>query len=146
MIIAHLIYALLVGLAIAWIFGLALSTRGPWNSFFWFFFVIFLFTWGGGVWLTPFGPTGWGVSWMPFLLTGFFITLLLSAATPRTVEDSAPSSSEVTDTTNSEEQSVDEQRVETGLDVFFWLLIVFLMVVIFCHYILHPGDSMFWSH
>lgn len=46
MFITHLIYALFIGLAIAWIFGLALGTRGPWNSFFWFFFVIFLFSWG----------------------------------------------------------------------------------------------------
>ncbi len=43
MFLIHLLYALFIGLGIAWLFGLALGTRGPWNSFIWFFFVIFLF-------------------------------------------------------------------------------------------------------
>jgi hypothetical protein len=138
MFITHLIYALFIGLAIAWLFGLALGTRGPWNSFFWFFFVIFLFSWGGGVWLTPFGPTGWGVSWLPFLVMGVFITLLLSAATPQSSRRRMGSKGQAVDAAYLTEQVAEKKGSETALDVFFWILIVGLGVVIVCHYIWHP--------
>lgn len=146
MFIIDLMYALFTGLGIASLFGFALGTRGPWNSFFWFFFVIFLFSWGGGVWLTPFGPTGWGVSWLPFLFTGFLITLLLLAATPRSARDRRAAKGKAIDATNLKEQAVEEKGAESGLNVFLWLLIVFLAVVIFCNYIWHPYHSIFWSH
>jgi hypothetical protein len=146
MIFTHLIYALFIGLGIAGLFGLALGTRGPWNSFFWFFFVIFLVSWGGGVWLTPFGPTGWGVSWMPFLVTGFFITLLLLAATPRSTRDRGATRGSASDATDLKELAAVEREAETGLNVLFWLLIVFLAVVIVCNYIWHPEHSLSWSH
>lgn len=138
MFITHLIYALFIGLGIAWLFGFALGTRGPWNSFFWFFFVIFLFSWGGGVWLTPFGPTGWGVSWLPFLVMGVFITLLLSAATPQSSRRRMGSKGQATDAAYLKEQVAEKKGSETALDVFFWILIVCLAGVIFCHYIWHP--------
>ncbi|MEO6993622.1 MAG: hypothetical protein ABI273_08330 [Lacunisphaera sp.] len=146
MIITHLIYALLIGLGIAWFFGLVLGTRGPWNSFFWFFFVIFLFSWGGGVWLTPFGPTGWGVSWMPFLFMGFFITVLLLAATPSSARDGRAAKGKATDSKNLKEQAAEETRAETGLGVFFWILTVSMAAAIFCHYIWHPDHSIAWGH
>jgi hypothetical protein len=146
LIITHLIYAFFIGLGIAWLFGLILGARGPWNSFFWFFFVIFLFSWGGGVWLTPFGPTGWGVAWLPFLFTGFFITLLLLAATPRSARTRRTANGTATDATNLTETAAAEKEAETGLGVFFWLLVVALPVIIFCHYIWHPDHSISWGH
>ena len=141
MFITHLIYALFIGLGIAWLFGLALGTRGPWNSFFWFFFVIFLFSWGGGVWLTPFGPTGWGVAWMPFLVMGVFITLLLSAATPRSARARRTADGKTPEATNLKETAAEKKGAETAFDVFFWILIVGLGAVIFCNYVWHPQHS-----
>lgn len=141
MLIAELIYALFIGLGIAWIFGLALGTRGPWNSFFWFFCVIFLFSWGGGVWLTPFGPTGWGVAWMPFLVMGFFITLLLSVATPRSARSLRATNDKATDAAYLKEQAAGTKGTESALDAFFWILIVGLAAVIICHYLWHPHHS-----
>jgi hypothetical protein len=123
-----------------------LGTRGPWNSFFWFFFVIFLFSWGGGLWITPFGPTGWGVAWMPFLFMGFFVTLLLLAATPRSARERSAAKGKAIETTNLKERTAEERLVETGVNVFLWLLIVFLVVVIVCNYIWHPDHSLYWSH
>ena len=138
MFITHLIYALFIGLGIAWLFGVGLGTRGPWNSFFWFFVLIFLFSWGGGVWLTPFGPTGWGVSWLPFLFAGVFITLVLLAATPRSARGRRAANAKAADATVLKEQAAEKKGSETALDAFFWILIVFLGVVIVCHYIWHP--------
>ncbi len=138
MFLIHLLYALFIGLGIAWLFGLALGTRGPWNSFIWFFLVIFLFSWGGGVWLTPFGPTGWGVSWLPFLFVGFFVTLLLLAATPRSARGRRALNARDATAANLKERVADEKETESAVDVFFWVLIVFLAAVIFCSYMWHP--------
>jgi hypothetical protein len=138
MLIAHFIYALFIGLGIAWLFGRALGTRGPWNSFFWFFFVIFLFSWGGGIWITPFGPTGWGVSWLPFLFMGFFITLLLSAATPRSARNRRGANRKAVEAKNLKEQVAENKESEAALGAFFWILIVCVSMVIFSHYLWHP--------
>jgi hypothetical protein len=138
MFITHLIYALFIGLGIAWLISFALNTRGPWNNFFWFFFVIFLFSWGGGVWLTPFGPTDWGVAWMPFLIMGFFITLLLSAATPRSARGRRRSKGKAADIAYAKEQAIELKETETAIDVFFWILIVALGTIIFSHYFWYP--------
>ncbi len=138
MFLIHLLYALFIGLGIAWLFGLALGTRGPWNSFIWFFLVIFLFSWGGGVWLTPFGPTGWGVSWLPFLFVGFFVTMLLLAATPRSARGRRALNARDAGATHLKESVAIGKETEGAIDGYFWMLIVFLVAVIFCSYVWHP--------
>lgn len=45
------------------------------------FCALFFTTWAGGLWVAPFGPTLLGRSWLPFLLVGGFVALLLAAAT-----------------------------------------------------------------
>lgn len=49
-----------------------------------FFLILFLASWAGGLWVTPFGPPLWGAYWVPILLVGFFVALLLAAATEPT--------------------------------------------------------------
>jgi hypothetical protein len=137
MFIVELMYALIIGLAIAWIFGFALNTRGPWNSFLWFFVIIFMFSWGGGVWITPFGPTGWGVAWLPFLFVGIFISLLLSAATPRSARRRIGPKGQATPVGTLKEQTAGERDVEYALDYLFWLLVFGLAVFICWHYAGH---------
>ena len=131
-------YALFIGLGIAWLFSLALDTRGPWDSFWWFFVVIFLFSWGGGLWITPFGPTGWGVSWMPFLMVGFFVTVLLLAATPQSSRRRMGSKNKAADAKMLKERAADEKEVENAIDLTYWFLVVGLVAIIFCNYIWHP--------
>lgn len=83
---------------------------------FWFFLLlVFLVTWAGGAWLTPFGPTSWGVSWLGFVLVAVAITLLLGALVPprRPIE-------------LSEGQS--DSEVAAGISIFFWVLLVLLLV------------------
>ena len=47
MFIADLFVALSFGLFIVWVISLAFGTRGPWDSFLWFFVVVSLFAWAG---------------------------------------------------------------------------------------------------
>jgi len=51
----------------------------------WIFFIVtFLGAWAGGVWIPPFGPTIHNIHWLPSLLAGLVIGLLLLAASVRT--------------------------------------------------------------
>jgi hypothetical protein len=119
-----LVYALIIGTTIAWIWSSAFDTHGPWNSFFWFFLVIFLFSWGGGAWSAPFGPTGWGVAWLPFLCMGVFMALLLTAATPRASRRRTRYAPEGATAAEMRKRAVDERKIEASFDIFFWMLIL----------------------
>jgi len=121
----HLIFAIVVALLISVIFGLGFRRTGVWPGIFIFFLIIFLFSWAGGVWLAPFGPTLAEVYWLPFLFVGILIALFLAAAVPP--ERSRRRSIEVP------EQEVAEG--ETMLGVFFWFLIVLLIIAIAVFYI-----------
>jgi len=125
-----LLYALVIGLSIAWVWSFAFDTHGPWDSFFWFFFIIFLFCWGGGIWITPFGPTGWGVSWLPIVCLGIFMALLLTAVTPRSSRSRTRSRDLPAVIPTAGKKSLAKMEVIATVDFFFWALIIVLGCVI----------------
>jgi hypothetical protein len=137
MFLIELAFALAIGISVAWGWSLAFNTRGPWNSFLLFFMVIFLFSWGGGSWISPYGPTSLGVSWMPFLFMGLFMALLLTAVTPRPRRTQAPVRGQAASAAALKEEAKEEE-LETTFDIFFWALIVILAAVIFSNYYWHP--------
>lgn len=48
-----------------------------------FFLVLFPLMLAGNAWIIPYGPVFMGVTWVPILLLGLFLALLLMAVTPR---------------------------------------------------------------
>jgi hypothetical protein len=48
------------------------------NYFVRIFLIIFLITWAGGVWIRPFGPSFYGIYWLPFTLSGVIASLLIA--------------------------------------------------------------------
>jgi len=130
----HLLYALFVGVSVACLWSFILNSHGPWKNVYWFFLVVFLFSWGGGLWITPFGPTGYGVSWLPFVMMGLVAALLLSAATPRLERRKTPSRlvhhAAPVDTGSGHI----ETSVEFMVDLVFWCLVVVLLTSIFARY------------
>jgi hypothetical protein len=120
----HLIFALVVALVIFAIFGLALRRTGAWPAAC-FIFILFLFSWAGGIWLAPFGPVLSGVYWFPFLVVAIFVAVMLAAAVPPERPRPAVST------------SPEREAVETGtaLGVFFWFLVGLLIIAIAVYYI-----------
>lgn len=46
------------------------------------FFLIFLATWAGGLWIEPAGPAMWGVSLAVFVIVGSLVALIVAATLP----------------------------------------------------------------
>jgi hypothetical protein len=126
MFIADLIVALAFGFFIVWVVSLAFGTRGPWGNLLWFFLIVSLFAWAGGVWLVPFGPTWGGIGWLPIILMAIFVSLLLTAASPRTRRWRRRAEAQANANANTEARVV--------VDAIFWVLLIFLLFFGFGHY------------
>jgi hypothetical protein len=128
MFIADMIAALAVGLVIVFIISLAFGTKGPWGSLLWFFVMVALFAWVGGVWFRPYGPVWFGVGWLPIVFVGFMVAMLLTAASPRNPRKRLAT----------KEETVTEEERSTAVDAFFWILIVLLVIGATSHYYWYP--------
>ncbi|HXL72386.1 MAG TPA: hypothetical protein VN963_02065 [bacterium] len=128
MFIADFLAALAIALFVVWIFSFAFGAKGPWNSFLWFFLVVALFAWAGGIWLVPFGPRWYGIGWLPIFLMALLAAFLVSASSPRSSRQSAK---------NKKQTAADDER-RSALDLVFWLLIIFLVIFGTSHYLWNP--------
>ena len=129
MILYYVSFAVIVGLLLAFVFSLLLF-RKSWAESFWVFFIfIFLAAWVAGLWVTPFGPVAYDVSWATFFLGGLLFALVLSAFIPPAYYERRRPPKE------------DIEGTRTGiyfaelLSVYFWLLVIFLVVAIVLAYI-----------
>jgi hypothetical protein len=111
-------------LVIVWVVSLAFGTRGPWDSFLLFFLVVGIFAWAGGVWIVPFGPTWGGIGWLPIILMGVFVALLLTAASPRTPRKRL----------EPEEKDLAASETRAVVDAIFWVLVICLLLFGLSHY------------
>ncbi|MFW6137133.1 MAG: hypothetical protein ACOC5U_03545 [Candidatus Aminicenantaceae bacterium] len=120
--------AVFVALAVILIFAYGFRRRGLWPGFFLFFLIVFLFTWAGGVWITPFGPEYAGVHLFPFLLAALIIAFLIAAAIPPAY--TRPRTSESADL-----REARVREVSRFLGIFFWLLAAILLTAIVLQYV-----------
>jgi len=77
--------------------------------------ILTLLVWAGGTWSQPYGPMLWGKYWLPFLVIGLVLALLLAATAP-------PRSSRPPHETTSPEIETDGAGIAALLGLFFWLL------------------------
>ena len=119
-----LLTAFVIAFALTLALALLFDRRGPgpMGGIFFFFGLVFLATWAGGVWVVPGGPFLWGVSWLGFLLVGLITALVLAAALP-------PRRRRL------REEEVEGAPVEATLGGFFYLAMAALLVVILAFYI-----------
>ncbi len=72
----ELVLSLLVALCLSALLGLLFPRPTPRSGRFWFFLLIFLAAWAGGLWMRPLGPELLGVHWLPFVLVGVLAALV----------------------------------------------------------------------
>ena len=134
MIIPEFTFSFIIALVFSVIFAWIIRRQGPRGGFFWFFLIILLATWAGGIWIGPIGPVLWGVYWLPFLFIGFIFSLILSLSTkdrkPRTREETLKEIEDVR-----KEEALQELTYVT-LNLFFWFLLASLVVAIVARYVM----------
>jgi len=135
MFFAHLLIAILVALLGPIVLLPIISGRPKRNgdsvatSVLFFFLILFFATWAGGVWIRPFGPSMWGAYWLPFVLVGVFVAMLLAAATEPARRDRARQHIEAPT-----ETPVGTAVAMTAFGMFFWSLIIGLLVAVIARY------------
>lgn len=128
MFFADFLFALCIALLLSAIFTLVFGRRGPWESVLVFFLLVFLASWAGGVWLSPFGPVLWGSYWFPFLVAGFVIALVLASMPPGRSESTV-------DLVEQAEEEREAKALLSALGIFFWILILALLAAIIFGYL-----------
>lgn len=121
------LFVLLLTLILTTMFAVGIRRRTTWNILLPFFLILFLATWATGIWIRPIGPVIGGIFWLPFLVIGLLYAFLLTAF--------IPSSQPPRTSREKVRQKVREQEVLSVLNVFFWLLIIGLIVVIIARYL-----------
>jgi hypothetical protein len=119
-IIIAAVVALLLSVIFAGVIGASWRSREwAWPSVWLLFLIAFLAAWGGGLWIRPIGPPLWGTFWIPFVIAGLLIVLVLAAiAPPRRPPCTAKEAAEEARAT---------VAAEATLGTFFWLLLIFLI-------------------
>ncbi len=89
------------------------------------FLLMFLITWAGGLWIEPFGPNVKNVPLLPFILSGFFVLLLL-------VVFRFPVERKL----NTKRIEKKNRMIENALRFFYWLLIIAISSSIITWYLI----------
>ena len=97
------------------------------------FWIIFLTTWAGGIWLKPFGPSFRGIHWLPFLFIGIIIVLILVVSYPRRTPKSRWETLDMLQRIESQKRL--NQLTYITLILLFWLLLFLLSVAIIVRYV-----------
>lgn len=143
MFVVDFLIAFGVALLLTAIFASAFRSTGPWSGFWAFFLVILLVSWAAGLWVAPFGPALWGVSWAPYLLFGLIAAFIIAAATPPRRPEERPSGSpeerarerrahaeRAPDLPSERDDDIAVEGAAVALGVFFWILLVLLLTVV----------------
>jgi len=122
-------FAILIALLLTAIFAMGFRRHGWGTGLVFFFLILFLATWAGGLWISPFGPVAWGVHWLSFLLVGIIIGLLLTALIPPVERPPYPESE-----ARLKRRPRGDKATMMGIDAFLVILILVLIIAIVAAY------------
>ena len=131
---AEFFVALIVALLVSILFGYALRRRIPRKGFFWFFLILLLATWAGGMWIGPFGPSFRGIFWLPFVLVAVVVGAFLAAVAPRRAPTGRIETLEMLE--EIEQKRKLQKLTYISFGVFFWVALFALITVIIVRYAL----------
>jgi hypothetical protein len=130
MFFSEFLLALVIAAVLTIIFAVGFRRQGWGTGLFLFFFILFLATWAGGLWISPFEPLFYGVPLLSFLFVAIIIALLLTALTPPATRLPHP-----------ERQLKVKREAKSGTgtlaaaDVILWILMLGLMVAVVAAYV-----------
>lgn len=127
----EIVAALIMALVITLFFSGVLKHKGPWNAIWLVFITIFLASWAGYLWISPFGPMVMGVSVMPIFVVGLIFAFILAAVT-------VPTRKVVRNMEIREDVSSDTRA---AISIFFWIVLILLVVAVITGYVRTPVNS-----
>lgn len=131
---AEMITALVIAGTLSWVFARRTRRRGRRSGFFWFFLMIFMLTWAGGVWLLPFGPTAVGVHWLPFALVGLIGAVVVSLIAKRRYPANRADTIDLLEDVRQERER--ERGTYLALNAVFWATLLVLALAVIGRYVL----------
>jgi hypothetical protein len=120
--------ALIIALIIT-VIAAALGRKGPWGAAWSLFLVLFLGLWLVTLFLRAVGPVYYGIAWVPLLIAGVLLALLLVAAIPD-ANHWRDASIRNTDSGKVGDVREDRQLSGSGVSGFFWVLIMLMVMAI----------------
>ena len=102
------------------------SATGDMASFLFLFFVLFLATWAGAVWMQPLGSDILGSYWLGFVISGILFTLFLMAIIPPLRRKPEPEEKPDTETAESAPEK---------LGFYFYLMLIVFAIMIIISYV-----------
>lgn len=135
MFITEILVAVVVGLILSGLFYILFRTSEGWIGLTCFFLLVFLAAWTGGVSVRPYGPRIYELYWMPYLMSGLVIALILSLFI-------IPPPDIRTDVTVKPEELAVSAKPMKRVRILhwpFWLLVFLFALILFVHYFTNPG-------
>jgi len=107
-----------------------LNKEGRRSGFFFFFLLVFLLTYAGSLWIRPFGPSLYGVFWLPILFVSILAGLFIYRSAPRNSRKQHSREETLQMLEDNEKRKQLEQVTYVTLDILFWLIISLLVLSI----------------
>lgn len=128
MLIQEFIIAAIFGMIFSALFALLLRRRIRRIGYWWLLLLYVMIIWAGGIWLKPFGPTLFGIQWMPFLVIGIAFSLIVAFFSPRRPPYGRRETLEKLEEMAQEKQM--EKATYMTLGALFWTLIICLFIAV----------------
>lgn len=132
----ELLLALFIGLILTGVFAAGFQRARDWDALLAFFVIVFLASWIGGLWIAPVGPVVSGIYWLPFVVVGIIVALLLAALSPPSREERLRRLRQTRGEPVTTEEST-AGALLAGFGIFFWILMLVLLILVFISYL--PG-------
>jgi hypothetical protein len=129
-----LITALIIAGGLSYLFARNLKRRGRRSGFFWFFLMIFMATWAGGVWLTSFESMRPFSRWLLFFAVGLAGAFVVSFLAGRRYPTNRHETIDLLD--RAREGRELEKVTYLSLNVLFWAVLLVLLAAIVFRYLL----------
>jgi hypothetical protein len=116
-ILIELTFALAVSLFLTVIFVVVGKRAKPRKYLILFSVILFFGSWGGGIWLSPIGPTILGVYWLSFFVVGVIFALVMEGIAAFSIR--TPEEIKTADKADAKEA----RQIELLLRVYAWILL-----------------------
>lgn len=128
----QVVFSLVLALTLSVMFSFFLRREGPRTGFVFFFLMLFLMTLAGALWVKPFGPSHFGIFWVPIVLVAIFGGLFLYYSAPRRPPHNREETIELLQRVEKRKQL--EEITYITIDLLFWVIVILLVSAIVFHF------------